>query len=135
VVDAAVSAEGRGIVILPRRGYPLLFLRDTLDTPTAALTGPDVEWTSVAFVEQDSHIAAKTSDGTIYIWPFISDVRTLESVATKNLPLQGQKQITLPHSVHCRLVEKTSEDCESALMNVARPPESSSTPGLPTDHP
>jgi WD40 repeat protein len=136
VVDATVSAEGRGIVILPRRGYPLLFLRDTPDTPMAALTGPDVEWTSVAFIEQDSHIAAKTSDGTVYIWPFIFDVHTLERIATKNLPLQGPKQITLPHSVHCRLVEQTSEDCESALMNVAHPPESaSSAPGLPPDHP
>jgi WD40 repeat protein len=136
VVDAAVSAGGRGIVILPRRGYPLLFLRDTPDTPMAALTGPDVEWTSVVFIEQDSQIAAKTSDGTVYIWPFISDVHTLERIATENLPLQGAKQITLPHSVHCRLLEQTSEDCESTLMNVARPPESaSSAPGLPPDRP
>jgi len=127
VVDAAVSAEGHGIVILPRRGYPLLFLHDTPDTPMAALTGPDVEWTSVAFTEKDSQIAAKTSDGTVYIWPFISDVHTLERIATENLPLQGPKQITLPHSVHCRLVEQTSEDCQSALMNVAHPPESSSS--------
>jgi hypothetical protein len=28
-------------------------------------------------IEKDSHVAAKTSDGTVYIWPFISDVHTV----------------------------------------------------------
>jgi WD40 repeat protein len=120
IADAAVSAQGHGIVIAPRHGYPLLFLRDN-DTPIAALTGPNVEWKSVAFIEKDSRIAAKTSDGTVYTWPFIFDVHTLEHMAAENLPFQGSKRITPYFAIRCRLIEKISEDCEPALMYIAHP--------------
>jgi hypothetical protein len=60
------------------------------DDPTPAsvtLSGVRAEWAAVAFVENDTRIAAKTKEGKIFAWPFYSDVRSLEQLAKQHLPL------------------------------------------------
>jgi hypothetical protein len=51
------------------------------------LPGVKAEWTAVAFIENNTRIAAKTKQGKIFSWPFYSDVRSLEQLAQKHLPL------------------------------------------------
>jgi WD40 repeat protein len=86
---AAVSANGAGIAVVPRSGQPVLFLNlsNQLLTASVALPGVKAEWTAVAFIENNTRIAAKTKQGRIFSWPFCSDVRSLEQLAQKHLPL------------------------------------------------
>jgi WD40 repeat protein len=122
VADAAVSSDGRGMVVAPRHGHPLLFLRYDVDVPVAALASPDSEWVSIVFIENDSRIAAKTSDGTAYIWPFVSDVPSLKQVAAEKLPFQGSERIAAPPAIRCTLVEQPSDECELWLRTgISRP--------------
>jgi WD40 repeat protein/uncharacterized protein YjbI with pentapeptide repeats len=90
---AAVSANGAGIAVVPRFGRPALLVNLSDQGTTAAVTLPCVKtkWTAVAFIENDSCIAAKTKDGKIFAWPFYSDVRSLEQLAKEHLPLVRDK--------------------------------------------
>ena len=58
---------------------------------SVTLPGVKAEWTAVAFIENDTRIAAKTKDGKIFAWPFYSDVRSLEQLAKEHLPLVRDK--------------------------------------------
>src|SRR5262249_11891106 len=69
----------------------LVKLRDYLTPVSVTLSGIETEWTAVAFIENDSRIAAKTKDGKIFAWPFYSDVRSLEQLAKEHLPLVRDK--------------------------------------------
>lgn len=84
---AAVSANGAGVAVVPRSGRPLLFvkLRD-LEPARVTLFGVKAEWTAVAFIENDTRIAAKTKEGKVFSWPFYSDVHALEQLASEHLP-------------------------------------------------
>jgi WD domain, G-beta repeat len=90
---AAVSANGAGIAVVPRSGRPVLLLnlRDYLAPLSTSLCGVKAEWTSVAFIESDTRIAAKTKEGKVFAWPFYSDVRSLEQLAKEHLPLVRDK--------------------------------------------
>jgi WD40 repeat protein len=112
-VDATMSFDGRGVVIAPRHGRPLLFLRDYPDFPVATLSGPNAEWMSASFVAEQTQIAGKTSDGRVFVWPYISDVPALERLAQENLPFKGSQQITLSPRVRCRVLGESSTNCDS----------------------
>jgi dipeptidyl aminopeptidase/acylaminoacyl peptidase len=112
-VDATISFDGRGVVVAPRHGHPLLFLRDYPDFPVATLSGPNAEWMSVSFVAQQTQIAGKTSDGRVFVWPYISDVPALERLTQENLPFNGPQRITLPPSVRCRVLGESGTSCDS----------------------
>jgi WD40 repeat protein len=112
-VDATMSFDGRGVVVAPRHGRPLLFLRDYPDFPAATLSGPNAEWMSVSFVAKQTQIAGKTSDGRVFVWPYISDVPALERLAQENLPFNGSQRITLPARVRCRVLGESSTSCDS----------------------
>jgi hypothetical protein len=114
-VDAVMSFDGRGIVVAPRHGHPLLFLRDYPDFPVATLTGPSADWMSVSFVAGQTRIAAKASDGSVYLWPFISDVGALERLAEDNLPFRGSKRITLPAVIRCRFILESAKNCDALV--------------------
>jgi hypothetical protein len=90
VSAAAVSANGKGIVVVPRsgRGHPVLLVTfsEHLVTASIPLYGVKAEWTAVAFIENDTRIAAKTKEGKIFSWPFYSDVGSLEQLAKERLP-------------------------------------------------
>ena len=90
---AAVSASGAGIAVVPRSGQPVLLvnLTDYLAPVSTFLSGVKAEWTSVAFIENDTRIAASTKEGKIFAWPFYSDVRSLEQLAKEHLPLVRDK--------------------------------------------
>jgi WD40 repeat protein len=90
---AAVSANGAGIAVVPRSGRPVLFvdLRDYLTPVSVTLSGVKAEWTAIAFIENDTRIAAKTKEGKIFAWPFYSDLRSLEQLAKQHLPLVRDK--------------------------------------------
>jgi WD40 repeat protein len=93
VSAAAVSANGSGIAVVPRSGRPVLLLnlRDHMTPVSVTLYGVMAEWTAVAFLENDSRIAASTKEGKIFAWPFYSDVRSLEEFAKERLPLVRDK--------------------------------------------
>jgi WD40 repeat protein len=93
VIAAAVSANGAGIAVVPRSGQPVLLvnLKDYLAPISTFLSGVKAEWTSVAFIENDTRIAARTKDGRIFAWPFYSDVHSLEQLAKEHLPLVRDK--------------------------------------------
>jgi WD40 repeat protein len=90
---AAVSANGVGIAVVPRFGRPVVLVkfRDYLTPVSITLSGVKAEWTAVAFIENDTRIAAKTKEGKVFAWPFYSDVRSLEQLAKENLPLVREK--------------------------------------------
>jgi hypothetical protein len=112
-VDATMGFDGRGVVVAPRHGHPLLFLRDYPDFSVATLSGPNAEWMSVSFVAEQTQIAGKTSDGRVFVWPYISDVPALERLAQENLPFKGSQQITLPARVRCRVFGESGTSCDS----------------------
>lgn len=89
VIAAAVSENGAGIAVAPRSGQLLLLVchLDYLRPVSIILPGVKAEWTAVAFVENDTRIAAKTKEGQIFSWPFHSDIRSLERLAKEHLPL------------------------------------------------
>ena len=84
-----MSANSAGIAVVPRSGRPVLLVnfRDYLAPVTIPLAGIKTEWTAVAFIENDTRVAAKTREGKIFAWPFYSDVRSLEQLAKEHLPL------------------------------------------------
>jgi WD40 repeat protein len=87
---AAVSANGRGIAVVPRSvGQPMLLvnLSDALMTVSVPLCGVNAEWTAVAFIENNTLVAARTKEGKIFVWPFYFDVRSLEQLTKEHLPL------------------------------------------------
>jgi WD40 repeat protein len=90
---AAVSANGAGVAVVPRSGRPVLLvdLRDSLTPLSVTLSGIKAEWAAVAFIENDTRIAAKTKEGKIFAWPFYSDVRSLEQLARQHLPVVGNE--------------------------------------------
>ena len=53
---------------------------------TFTLGGIKANWTAVAFLENDTRIAAKTKEGKIFVWPFYP-VHRLEQLAKDHLPL------------------------------------------------
>jgi hypothetical protein len=112
-VDATMSFDGRGVVVAPRHGRPLLFLRDYPDFPAATLSGPNAQWMSVSFAAKQTQIAGKTSDGRVFVWPYISDVPALERLAQENLPFKGSQRITLPARTRCRVLGESNANCDS----------------------
>ena len=87
---AAVSANGRGIAVVPRSvGQPVLLVNpsDSLITVKVLLCGVSAEWTAVAFIENDTLVAASTKEGKTFAWPFYFDVGSLEQLANEHLPL------------------------------------------------
>ncbi len=90
VSAASVSANGAGIAVVPGSGRPVLLV-DHLTPVTVTLPGVKAEWTAIAFIENDTRIAAKTKEGKIFAWPFYSDVRSLEQLAKQHLPLVRDK--------------------------------------------
>jgi WD40 repeat protein/uncharacterized protein YjbI with pentapeptide repeats len=86
---AAVSANGKGMAVVPQSGRPALLVEffDYLRPVSVTLPGVKAEWTAVAFIEGDTRIAARTKEGKIFSWPFYPDVRSLEHVAKEHLPL------------------------------------------------
>jgi hypothetical protein len=93
VSAAAVSLDGASIAVVPRSGRPVLLvnLRDYVKPVTVTLYGVKAEWTAVAFIENDTRIAAKTKEGKIFAWPFYSNVHSLEQLAKEHLPLVRDK--------------------------------------------
>jgi WD40 repeat protein len=93
VSAVAVSADGAGIAIVPQSGRPVLLvnLSDQRTTATVILGGIKAKWTAVAFIENDTRIAAKTKRGRIFVWPFYPDVHSLERLAKEHLPLVREK--------------------------------------------
>jgi hypothetical protein len=93
VSAAAVSADGAGIAIVPRFGRPVLLvnLSDQCTTATVTLCGVKAKWTAVAFIENDTRIAAKTKEGKMFVWPYYPDVHSLEQLAKEHLPLVRDK--------------------------------------------
>jgi WD domain, G-beta repeat len=92
----AVSANDAAFALVPCSGRPLLVVsvKETQTAVggrqiTASITLPDVEaiWSAVAFIENDTRIAARTQDGRVFAWPFYSDVRSLKELAREHLPL------------------------------------------------
>jgi WD40 repeat protein len=86
---AAMSANGAGIAVVPQFGRPVLLvnLSDQRTKVIVTLHGVKAAWTAVAFIENDTRIAAKTKEGKIFAWPFFPDVRSLEQLAQEHLPL------------------------------------------------
>jgi hypothetical protein len=62
-------------------------LRDYLTPLCLTLFGAKAEWEAVAFIRDDTCIAARTKDGRILAWTFYSDVRSLEQLAREHLPM------------------------------------------------
>ena len=93
VSAAAVSADGAGIAIVPRFGRPVLLvnLSDQRTTATVTLGGVKAKWIAVAFIENNTRIAAKTKEGKMFVWPYYPDVHSLEQLAKKHLPLVRDK--------------------------------------------
>jgi hypothetical protein len=89
VSAAAVSANGAAIAIAPRFGEPILLVNfiDELIKVGITLCGVRDEWMSIAFIENSTRIAATTKEGKVFVWPFYSDVRSLEMAAIDHLPL------------------------------------------------
>jgi len=119
---AAVSENGAGIAVVPRSGQPVLLvnLRDYLTPVSITLPGVKAEWTAVAFIENDTRIAAKTKEGKIFAWPFYSDLRSLEQLAKEHLPLVRdqngvEKRLEVPSNILRReLGEHDSNDRPSS---------------------
>jgi hypothetical protein len=65
----------------------LIDLRDDRIKVSLVLNSVETEWTNVAFIENDTRIAATTKDGRVFTWPFYSDVRSLQQLAKQHLPL------------------------------------------------
>jgi WD40 repeat protein len=96
VCAVAVSANGAAFALVPCSGRPLL-VTSVKESQTAVsgsqitvnITLPDVEaiWSAVAFIENDTGIAARTQDGRVFAWPFYFDVRSLKELARDHLPL------------------------------------------------
>jgi hypothetical protein len=86
---AAVSTSGKGIAVVPQSGRPALLVEflDYLRPVSVTLPGVKADWTAVAFIEDDTRIAARTKEGKMFSWPFYPDVRSLEQLAKKHLPL------------------------------------------------
>jgi WD domain, G-beta repeat len=92
-IAAAVSANGAGIAVVPRSGRPVLLVnfRDYLTPLCVPLFGVKAEWSAVAFIDNDTCIAAKTKEGKTLAWRFYSDVRSLEQLAKEHLPIVRDK--------------------------------------------
>jgi WD40 repeat protein len=88
-VAAAVSANGAGIAVVPRFGQPVLLLNlsDHLIKVAVTLSGVKAGWTDVAFIENDTRIAATTTEGKVFAWPSYADVGSLTQLAKKHLPV------------------------------------------------
>jgi hypothetical protein len=103
VSAAAVSASGAGIAVVPRSGRPVLLVnfRDYLTPVCLTLSGAKAEWEAVAFIHDDTCIAARTKDGKILAWTFYSDVRSLEKLAKEHLPIvRDRNGLEKPLEVH-----------------------------------
>jgi WD40 repeat protein len=93
VAAAAVSANGAGIAVVPRFGEPVLLLNlsDHLITVAVALSGVKAGWMDVAFIDNNTRIAAATTEGKIFAWPLYSDVGSLKQLAQEHLPVIRDK--------------------------------------------
>jgi hypothetical protein len=117
---AALSANGAGIAVVPRSGRPVLLmnLRDYVMPVRITLSGVNAEWTAVAFIENDTRIAARTKQGKIFAWPFYSDVRSLERLAKEHLPFvrdkKGvEKRLEVPSFIRRREREPSEDSARS----------------------
>jgi WD40 repeat protein/energy-coupling factor transporter ATP-binding protein EcfA2 len=85
---AALCANEAGVAVVPNSGQPVLFVKLSNHSIPArvTLTGVSADWEAIAFIDDDTRIAAKTTEGKIFAWPFYSDVAELKRVAEANLP-------------------------------------------------
>jgi WD40 repeat protein len=115
-VAAAVSANGAGIAVVPRFGQPVLLLNlsDHLITVAVTLSGVKAGWTDVAFIENDSRIAATTTEGKIFAWPLYSDVGSLMQLAKEHLPvIRGEDGVDKRLEVPDFILRKDHADGQS----------------------
>jgi WD40 repeat protein len=112
---AAISGDGRTIVVAPARGRLVLFTREHPYAPLRRLTGPSREWATVAFREGDSAVAATTRTGATYAWRLFSNVDEVAELARKNLPFVGSTETRLQPELPCQLKrinqENTEQEC------------------------
>jgi WD40 repeat protein len=114
---AAISADGRTIVVAPVQGRPpVLFATGYPDAPLRRLTGPTREWAGVAFLEGDKKVAAITKTGITYTWPLFSNMGEVTELAKKNLPFLNSTGNRLEPQLPCQLrrinKENIVEECD-----------------------
>jgi WD40 repeat protein len=119
VCAVALSANGTAVALVPCFGRPQLVV-SVKDAPTAVsgsqitvnITLPDVEaiWSAVAFIENDTRIAARTQDGRVFAWPFYSDVHSLKELVRDHLPLVREENGVDRRLEVCSSILRSSPD-------------------------
>lgn len=119
VVAADISADGQFVIVAPAHGCLIVYLRASASTPLGRLRGPPQEWKAVSFVNSGSSIAAVNTAGRAYTWPFYGSVNDLRAVASKNMPFQGEKRVSIPADILCGLVG-SDDDCTSVSSTITQ---------------
>jgi WD40 repeat protein len=111
---AAISRDGRTIVVAPVHGRLVLFTREHSNAPLRRLTGPPRKWATVAFREGDREVAASTRTGDAYAWQLFSGVNEVAELARRNLPFVGPQEKRLEPRLPCQLrLVREEDECES----------------------
>jgi WD40 repeat protein len=112
---AAISGDGRTIVVAPALGRPVLFAANQPGSPFRRLTGPPREWAAVAFGEGNGEIVAATQTGAAYSWPLFSNINEVTERAKNNLPFLGPTESRLEPRLPCqlrRINDNAMEECD-----------------------
>jgi hypothetical protein len=109
---AAVSRDGRAIVVAPVRGRLVLFTREHSNAPLRRLTGPPREWAAVAFREGNDEIVARTTAGDAYTWRLFPNIDEVADLASQSLPLLGPTQRRLQPELPCQLQRINEENMQ-----------------------
>jgi hypothetical protein len=106
---AAVSMDGRRVLVAEQKGTLKLYDLSVSRVPTAKFAIPGVEWKSVGFVDPD-RMVGETTTGQFYAWPVFRNRNALIDFAEKHLPLneKGEK-IRLSQKDKCRFGVVTTQ--------------------------
>jgi WD40 repeat protein len=122
VSAAAVNTSGTAIAVVPQTGRPALLMefRDYLRPVTITLPDIVADWTGVAFIENETRIAATTKEGKSFAWPLYSDVHSLEQLAKDHLPLVSGRDGSEKRLDPGSLIPKTEQSDVGASARSAR---------------
>jgi WD40 repeat protein len=81
-----ISADGKFVLVVPREGAPIIYLKDQSGKELVRLRGPAEKWKSASFTKSDSAIVGVADDGRVYEWAFYSSLDDLRQTAAQKLP-------------------------------------------------
>ena len=127
-IAAALSSDGRRVLIAEPSSLKLYTVEKKLDQPLATFKMTGVEWRAAGFLQNPDRLVGETTDGRYYTWPYFKDLKALQTFAADKLPVdEFGRKAELSDNDKCRFGLLSRDACRAEKIDT----EASSSVGTP----